>query len=195
MIVSAVGVNEAYYAVIMQDANHFLVAGSSAGDFVLLRFDLGGNLDSNFGVGGRVITNFGSGSDAARGIAISTAGLILVGGDSGGNFGFARYDASGHLDQNYAQGGRQLFGVGSGVNNGLGGIVVQPTGEVVAVGSVGSSVVVVRLTAAGEADGSFGNGGMVTLNQITARTDLGSPDRSEGIALQSTGGILVANRT
>jgi uncharacterized delta-60 repeat protein len=195
MIVSSAGVNEAYYAVTMPDANHFLVAGSSAGDFVLLRYDLAGNLDSSFGTGGRVVTNFGSDSDAARGIAVASSGLILVGGDSGGNFAFARYDAGGHLDQNYAQGGRQLFGVGSGTNNGLGGIVVQPTGEVVAVGSVGSSVVVVRLTTAGEADGSFGNSGMVTVGQIAARTDLGAPDRSEGIALQSTGAILVTNRT
>lgn len=195
MILSKAGVNEAYYAVVMADANHFVVAGSSAGDFALLRYDLAGNLDTSFGTAGRVITNFGSTADAARGIAIAGSGLILVGGDSGGNFAFARYDSAGHLDQNFAQGGRQLFGVGSGTNNGLGGIVVQPTGEVIAVGSVGSSVVVVRLTSAGEADGTFGNGGMVTVSQVTARTDLGAPDRSEGIALQSTGGILVANRT
>jgi uncharacterized delta-60 repeat protein len=195
MIVSLAGVNEAYYAITMQGANHFLVAGTTAGDFVLLRYDLEGNLDSSFGASGRTVTNFGSDADTARGIAISAAGQIVMGGDSGGNFAFARYDAAGHLDQNYAQGGRQLFGVGTGTNNGLGGIVVQSTGEVVAVGSVGSGVVVVRLTSAGEADGTFGNGGMISLSQITARTDLGSPDRSEGIALQASGGILVANRT
>ena len=40
---------------------------SSAGDFVLLRYDLSGNLDSGFGISGRAVTNFGSGSDAARG--------------------------------------------------------------------------------------------------------------------------------
>src|SRR5581483_2738188 len=102
MVESKAGVNEAYYAVVMQDANHFIIAGSSAGDFVLARYDLSGNLDTSFGASGRAVTNFGSDSDAARGLAISPSGMILAGGDSGGNFAFARYDASGHLDPNYA---------------------------------------------------------------------------------------------
>ena len=195
VIVGPAGANEAYFAVTMQDATHFLVAGTSGGDFLLERFDLSGNLDSSFATSGRTTIDFGTTTDTARSIALAPGGLIVLGGDSGGNFAFARLDANGHLDPNFAQSGRQLFGVGNGTDNGLSSIVVQPGGAILAVGSEGASVVVVHLTAAGEADGGFGNGGLVAIGQLSARTDLGSPDRSEGLALQSNGDILVANRT
>ena len=194
MVISRAGVNEAYFAVVMQDANHFIVAGTSGGDFVLARYDLRGNLDGTFGAGGRVTTDFGTATDAARGVAIAPGGMIVAGGDSGGNFAFARYDADGHLDPNFAQNGRQLYGLGAG-NNGLGAIAVQADGKIVAAGSEGGSVVVVRLTAAGEADGTFGNGGLAVVGPLAARQDLGAPDRSEGLALEPNGDILVANRT
>src|SRR6185437_9146344 len=135
IVASESGVNEAYYAVVLQDASHFIVAGTSAGDFVLARYDATGKLDSSFGTGGRVITDFGTTSDVARGIAIAPGGMIAVGGDSGGNFAFARYDANGHLDSNFAQNGRQLFAVGNGSSNGMGAIAVQGDGKILAVGS------------------------------------------------------------
>jgi len=195
MILSEPGVNEAYFAVVMQDATHFIVAGTSGGDFVLARYSLSGNLDASFGTNGRVITDFGTTSDTARAVAVTPAGLIVAAGDSGGNFAFARYSATGALDPNFAQNGRQLYGVGNGANNGLGAMAVQSDGSILAIGSEGSSVVVVRLTASGEADGTFGNGGLVTVAGLVSRTDLGGPDRSEGFALESNGDILVANRT
>ena len=193
-IVSSAGVNEAYYGVAMLDASHFVVVGTSGGDFVLARYDLQGRLDGSFGSGGRMITDFGTATDEARGVAIAAGGMIVAAGDSGGNFAFAEYDPNGHLNPNFAQNGRQLFGVGDG-NDGLGTLALQSDGKIVAVGSMGANVVVVRLTAAGEADGTFGAGGLVTVGPLTARTDLGAPDRSEGLAIQSNGDILVANRT
>ena len=193
MIASQVGANEAYYAVIVQDASHFLVAGTSNGDFVLTRYDLTGALDTTFGTSGRTIVDFGA-TDAARSIAL-TSGNIIVGGDSGNNFAFARFDASGHLDSTFAQNGRQLFALGANSSNGLSVIAIQTGGAVVATGSMGSQVVVVRLTASGEADGTFGNGGLVIVGGLVARTDLKGPDRSVGLALQPNGAILVANST
>jgi uncharacterized delta-60 repeat protein len=195
MIVAAAGANEAYYGVVMQDASHFLVAGTTGGDFLIARYTIQGTLDQSFGSAGRTIIDFGTNTDAARSIAIAPDGMIVVAGDSGGNFAFARLNSNGQLDSNFAQNGRQLFGVGDGSSNGLGAVVVRPDGSIIAVGSEAANVVVVGLTAAGEADGSFGNGGLVIVTQLAARTDLGQPDRSEGLALQSSGAILVANRT
>ena len=195
MIVSQHGINEAYFAAVMQDANHFVVAGTRAGDFVLARYDLNGKLDGTFGSGGRAITDFGSSTDTARGIAIAPDGAIVVAGDSGMDFAFARYDVAGNLDRNFAQSGRQLYALGDGASNGIGAVAVQSDGRIVAVGAEGASVVVVRLTASGEADGTFGSGGLSTVPGLAARTDLGTPDRSEGLALETDGEILVANRT
>ena len=194
-VLTQAGANEAYFAVVMQDADHFIVAGTSGGDFVLARYNLSGRLDTTFGSGGEAITDFGADSDTARSIAIAPGGMIVAGGDSGANFAFARYDANGNLDPNFAQNGRQLYGLGDGTSNGLGSIVVESDGRIVAVGAQDSSVVAMRLTASGEADGTFGDGGLTTIPGLVARTDLGTPDRSEGLALQPDGEILVANRT
>jgi len=195
MIVSAAGVNEAYYAVAMaKDGTHFIVAGATDGDFLLTQFDLTGTLDTTFGSSGRTVTDFGA-TDAARSIAVTAADQIVVGGDSGNNFAFARFDSSGNLDPTFAQNGRQLFALGNGTTNGLGAIAIQSSGALIATGAMGSQVVVVRLTPTGEADGTFGNGGLVIVGGLIARTDLGGPDRTEGLALQSTGAILVANTT
>lgn len=195
MVISQSGVNEAYFAGVMQDASHFIVAGTSGGDFVLARYDTSGRLDASFGSSGRVIADFGTNADIARGIAIAPGGMIVVGGDSGGNFAFARLDPNGHFDPNFAQNGRQLFGLGDGSNNAMGTLVAQSDGKILAVGAEGGGVVAVRLSAAGEADGAFGRGGLVNVPGIVARTDLGTPDRSQGLSLLSNGQILIANRT
>jgi len=192
-ILTSSGTNEAYYAAVQEDATHFIVAGTSNGDFVLRRYDVNGTLDRSFGTSGVVTTDFGTASDAAEGLAMAPGGMIVAAGDSGGNFAFARYLPSGQLDSNFAQGGRQLFGVAAAVH-GLGNIVVQSTGDVVAVGCEGANVIIVRLTASGEADGAFGKGGLITVPGIVDRTDLGAPDTSEGLALQGDK-ILVGNRT
>lgn len=191
-VLSRSGTNEAYYAVVLQDAGHFVVAGSANGDFVVARYDLRGRVDSSFGTNGRVVTDFGAADDTARGLSIAPGGMIIAGGDSGGNFAFARYDSTGRLDANFAQGGRQLFGLGTG-GNALGDIALQGDGRIVAVGSNGGTVIAARLTAAGEADATFGSGGVATVASLSARTGSG-PDRSEGIAIQGQD-ILVANQT
>ena len=188
------GTGEAFYAGALPDTKHFLVVGSNSGDFVLRRYNLNGSIDTTFGSSGTVITDFGTANDVARAIAIGADGTIVVGGDSGGNFAFARYQPNGQLDPNFAQGGLQLFALGAG-NNGLGDIALQSDGKILAVGAEGANVVAVRLTSAGEADGSFGSGGLAIVKPLAARTDLGVPDTSEALAITSDGGILVGNRT
>ena len=192
MIVTPAG--QAYYAAAMPDANHFIVAGSSAGNFVLREYNVSGTPVNSFGTNGTVITDFGTATDAARALAISPDGTIVAAGDSGENFAFARYLPDGQLDPNFAQAGRQLFSLGGG-NNGLAALAIQSDGRVVATGTEGSKVIAVRLTSSGEADGTFGNGGMTAVGSLAVRTDLGEPDHTEGLALTADGGILVANRT
>jgi uncharacterized delta-60 repeat protein len=193
MVISTAGINEAYYSITLQGASHFLIAGTSGGDFVVARYDLAGHLDGTFGTGGRVITDFGTTADAARAVAIAPDGMIVAGGDSDGNFAFAQYDPNGHLDPNFAQSGRALFGIGAG-NDGMGDLTIEGDGKIVAVGANGGTVVAVRLTASGEPDGTFGNGGLVNVLGLAALTDSGV-DHSESLAIQGNGFILVANRT
>ena len=194
LITTAAGANEEYFGAAWQDAKHFVVVGRAKGDFLVRRFNLSGTPDTTFGTKGTVTADFGTTTDAARAVAIGSGGNIVVGGDSGGNFAFARFLPSGKPDVNFAQAGRQLFGLPLG-NSGLGTVGWRMTGRSWRPGAEGAALVVVRLTGAGEADGTFGTGGMVTVSSLTARTDLGEPDRSEGLGIAGTGNVLVANRT
>jgi uncharacterized delta-60 repeat protein len=56
-------------------------------------------------------------------------------------------------------------------------------------------VSVVRLNTDGSADATFGAGGAFMVPGLANRQDLGQPDHTVGLALQSDGRVLVANRT
>ncbi len=192
-VTSAAGSNFAYYAVVQQGADHLIVAGTDGTDFLLQRFDLNGNLDASFGSGGTTLTSFGGTGDSAFSVALTSSGQIVAGGASSGNFAFARYDANGHLDTSFAQGGLQLFQVGAS-NGAVGSIVVQSNGFVVAAGAAGAGVAVVRLNTNGEADSTFGNGGLAMVNGLAVNQNLGFVDHSLGLSLQGNN-LLVAKRT
>lgn len=185
--------SDAWYGVAMQGGNHFVVVGTHNGDFSLARFDLNGNLDPTFGDRGVTFTDFGASTDVAYAVAVTTSSIVVV-GSSNNSFAFARYTANGILDTTFGEGGRQVFNTGAS-SQVLGAVVVQSNGAVVAAGSSGSQLVVVRLTSNGDPDTAFGTNGMVSVNGLAARTDTGIPDFTEALALQTDGKILVANRT
>lgn len=110
------------YALAVQPDGMIVVAGStnSAGttDFVLLRLDDTGALDSSFDGDGIVVTDFpltGSGpSEVVKSVVVQPDGKILVGGDAQAdaimptirNFALARYLSDGSLDITFSADGR-----------------------------------------------------------------------------------------
>ncbi|HET6246247.1 MAG TPA: DNRLRE domain-containing protein [Tepidisphaeraceae bacterium] len=186
--------NDEWFAVVIQGANHFVVAGTDNGDFALARYDFSGNLDPTFGSGGVELTDFGSSSDTAYAVALSPTGQIVTAGTSNDRFAFARYDANGALDKSFGEGGRQLFDTGA-TTQVLGALVVQNDGRIVAAGTSDANVEVMRLTADGEPDADFNSDGIVDVSGLTADTGASTPDYTVGVALQSDGKIVVAHRT
>ncbi len=170
-----------------------VVAGTSNGEFMLVRYDLTGNLDTTFGTGGMVFTDLGGADDTAYAIAVAPDGKLVAAGAAAGNVAFARYDADGRPDPNFGQGGRQLFDLGSDTDV-AGTVAVMADGRIVAVGSRTSNVAVVRLRANGEADTSFAGDGLQIIEDLAARGGSG-PDRSQGMAVQPDGKILLAGAT
>lgn len=81
------------------DAGGYAADGVSAlfQDFVLIRYNSDGTLDTSFDGDGIVVTDFGSTGDLGFSIAIQLDGSILVAGSSGSDFALARYNTDGSL--------------------------------------------------------------------------------------------------
>ena len=191
------GGNDYGLSVAVQSDGKIIVAGSSgdfgSSDFALARYTAAGALDPSFGTGGKVITPIGSSGDYCRSVAVQSDGKILVAGssDNGSNLDFAlvRYTAAGSLDPSFGTGGKVITAFGSGTDQGY-SVAVQGDGKIIMAGYTanGSNTdfALVRYTAAGALDPSFGTGGKVT-------TDFGSGnDYGRSVAVQSDGKIIVA---
>ena len=131
----------------------------------------------------------GSGAfSIATAVAVAPDGKVVAAGWTGNNlssFALARYTARGQLDQSFGQGGK----VALGNRAALTAAAVEPSGKIVALGFIGQDkglpvVVVLRFTAAGELDPSFGQDGQVLVDSLT--------EVSSTFLLQPDGKIVVA---
>lgn len=107
--------------VVAQSDGKIIVAGigfnGADNDFLLLRYNQDGNLDTTFGTGGKVHINFGS-VDGANAVALDSTGKIIVAGYAynGTNYDFAlaRYDTQGKPDTTFGTNGKVITPIGPG---------------------------------------------------------------------------------
>lgn len=78
-------------AVVIQGDGRIVAAGTSNGDFALVRYNSNGTLDTGFGSGGKVSTDFSGGFDQANAVALQVDGKIIAAGFAGDDFALARY--------------------------------------------------------------------------------------------------------
>lgn len=195
-------------AVAVDSYDRILVGGSVMTyddyDFAVARLTTSGNLDSSFGVGGKVKVPFdmgGADDDTLSDLAIDSQGRVLLGGtlqrSSAGDrdFGFARLDANGRLDQSFGNRGKAIvhFDRGGQSEDALSAIAVDSADRVVAVGRVQMGTQdydfgITRLNVSGSLDYSFGTNG-----KTTVAFDLGHSNRdtAEAVQLDSHGRIVV----
>ena len=183
-------------AVVALPDGSLLVAGESAtgtgADFALARLKVDGTLDAAFGNAGKAIVSFGSGADRAHALAVQPDGAILAVGetlDSGlSRLAVLRLRSDGSPDTSFGIGGKSI--VPSTANASGVAIAVQPDGRIVLAGSIDDGVnanfLVVRLTAAGLLDTTFGNNGVVNVSPGSG------DDHATSLALQPDGKIVVA---
>jgi uncharacterized delta-60 repeat protein len=101
----------AFSAVALQDDGKIVAGGTSAGGFLLARFNANGSPDDQFGAGGRTVIGFPAGSATLHGIALSSDGRITAVGEAGSptysgigdvhNIALARVTATGKLDPTF----------------------------------------------------------------------------------------------
>lgn len=162
--------------------------------FALLRFNSDGSLDNTFGLKGKVMTFISTNSVSAGPIAIQPDGKIVGAGsvNFSPNILVVRYNPDGSLDNSFGSGG---FTILTPPNlSGAAGIGIQTNGEIV-VGTSGNNTSqllfgVVRLTAGGVLDSSFGSGGVASAPIGTSQG--GAAGGAFGMGIQSDGKILVS---
>ena len=96
------GASDFAYGIAVDGNGKIVVAGSSYGDFALVRYNTNGSLDTTFDTDGKVITSIATGSDTARGVVLQSDGMIVAGGysNNGSNddFSLVRYNTDGSLN-------------------------------------------------------------------------------------------------
>ncbi|WP_395358546.1 calcium-binding protein [Streptomyces sp. YH02] len=155
-----------------------------------------GDLDPTFGPDGRVttpITGYAEGHDIAR----QADGRLVVVGTSEAGFALARYDTDGGLDPGFGGDGTVTsdFGGGAHTANAVaiqpsdGKIVVAGTTEVIAEEGGGCCFFsVARYNTDGSLDTSFGDGGLVRVEEFG-----GSADGAD-VAVQPDGRIVAVGK-
>ena len=204
-VISDAVLSEYVQAMVVQADGKVLVVGhqNGSGDvphFVLRRFSASGKPDLSFGAGGLVVTTIRQDSvaDQASAVAVQADGKILVAGyvfsgSHHSDFALVRYTSAGALDSSFGAQGKAITTVGNGsFPSGAHAVVVQPDGRILVVGTASSGreaskVALLRYTASGSLDPSFGDHGVST-------TAVGSGAASDGEAmvLLKDGRILVA---
>jgi len=94
------------YSVVVQPDGKILVTGSTSNagnyDFVIVRYNANGSLDTSFNEDGKVTTAIGQGNDYAYSLTLQSDGKILVAGESNNginaDFALVRYNPDGSLD-------------------------------------------------------------------------------------------------
>src|SRR5215468_1231231 len=182
-------------AVALQPDGKIVVAGGAVlglfNDFVLVRYNTNGALDTTFGTGGKVTTNLAGVSAQAYSVAVQRDGKIVVAGganvNGGYDFALARYNINGTLDTSFGSGGRVITDFAT-PNAGANSVALQPDGMIVAGGFAKNRLQLVRYTTKGGFDLNFGIGGKVS-------TALGLNDAVDSLAIRGDGKIVAVGQT
>ncbi len=183
------------YSVTIQSDGKIVVTGRSHDgahyDIALVRYYADGSLDTSFDSDGIVTTDFGS-DEVGYSVTVQSDGKIVVTGLSYNgtdcDIALVRYYADGSLDTSFDSDGIVTTDFGS---DEVGySVTVQSDGKIVVTGlsynGTDCDIALVRYSADGSLDTSFGSDGMVSI-------DIGSSeDVGHSVAIQSDGKILVA---
>ncbi len=189
------------YAVAMTPDQKIVVAGSvlvsgSNRNFALMRFESDGYLDPAFSADGIVTTAIaGTAEDIARAVTVQSDGKIVAAGRAVGDlarFALARFNTAGALDSTFGVAGQQIVEVPN-VDVDTTALAVDGDGRLIAVAtryesSGGVDFGMLRCSAAGVVDGTFGTSG-----QVTQDLALVAPfAQARAVAVQGDGKILVS---
>jgi uncharacterized delta-60 repeat protein len=165
--------------------------GAGGGDFAIARLNADGTLDTSFSGDGKQTVDFGGGKDAAKSVALTAEGKIVVMGEGGpgADFAVTRLNSDGSIDTSFSPStsGKELVDFGG--TETAASVAIQPDGKILIEGSTNAvgegDLAIARLNPNGGLDSSFSGDGKLTLGY-------GAPNEfGTGVAVQQNGRIVV----
>ena len=182
------GGNEGATGITKQSDGKILVAGGSLngsnGEFLLVRYNSDGTLDTSFSGDGKLATDFGVNLVCAVSVVEQSDHKILAAGQitTGDTYtlALARFNADGSFDTTFGGGDGQVTGPVCTAQ-----VTLQSDGKILVAGTT-DNIALARYNADGSVDTTFGGGdGLVTVNP-------GQWGTGDSVVVQSDGKILVA---
>ena len=195
-------------AVAIQPDGKIVVAGyalinGNGDDFVVMRYNLDGSLDTTFDHDGIVTTDIDGGMDWATGVAVQpddgkivVAGHAYNGATGSDDFAVVRYESDGTLDSDFGNSGVVLTDF-DGNQDHASGLVLWNDGsetKIVLAGSAnmdttGYDFALARYTSAGAPDTTFGGDGRVTTQIGSALT---ANEMAYALTIQPDGKLIAS---
>jgi uncharacterized delta-60 repeat protein len=220
-IVADGGGDDTMQALALQSDGKIVVAGFTAppgasnnSNFVALRYNTDGSVDTGFGSGGKVVTDFNGMRDQASAVMVQSDGKVVVAGFvtlgtppvGVQDFAVVRYLPNGTPDPAFGVGGKATLNVGGGLDF-VSAAALQADGKIVVTGRVSTDggsgnpdIGVARFLANGSPDLGFGTNGIVRIDfgiggVAPAGFDGGKLDLPNAVVIQPDGRILIGGRT
>ncbi len=139
-----------------------------------------GDLDAGFGVGGKVIASFSNLGEEAKAVVLQADGKIVVVGyinfaATGKDFFAARYLVDGTLDNSFGTNGFTSIDLQLGSDDIAHSVAMDNNGSFLLAGNsddgINRNAALVKLTADGLVDETFGNSGKVITDLVTNQQD------------------------
>ena len=199
--------NDSANSIVVSPKNGTIYVGGSSNaagrglDFAIAAYNGDGSPDTAFGATGTALLDFADGDDVIRNLALQANGDLIAAGStataSGINqVGVARFLPTGALDPQFASKGKLTTSV-NGVDDEATSLAIDSKGRInvggfsatgsASDGSLSSDFLMIRYTAAGAVDRTFG-GGPVT-------TSVGQPAAITQLVIQSNGRIVASGKT
>ena len=164
--------------------NHTVNGVTDPANFILIRYNKDGTLDSTFGTAGKV-TDAISHIEKSGSMALQSDGKIVIAGGDGNDFCVTRYNSNGSLDITFGLNGKKTIDFSGGIDT-ASGVAIQADGKLVIVGTSTSNsnnnnissdyFALARLNLDGTLDTTFSSDGKISdyfgnANDVTIQKD------------------------
>jgi uncharacterized delta-60 repeat protein len=169
---------------IQPDGKIVAVGNTSGSDFITVRFNADGSLDTTFAGDGMAVTDIAGDNDYAEAVLLQADGKIVVAGTGSADFALVRYLPDGSLDPGFDGDGK--LSVEIGFTSYAFDAALQLDGKILIAGLADYSFGLARLNPDGSLDATFSGDGMVTTGFG------GDTSIADAIAVQPDGKIVAA---